>query len=128
MFFHLSPDCQPELHLTFDTDTNDVSGKSVHVKNVGVQVVNGVAFFHGNSWLIVQRFANAWFGRTAVVIVRYQSYASPSRQGLVCNGDCDVSPSLYVGTTADGSTEFYTKTYGSPAVNFTIPQTVSGTF
>ncbi|XP_046344082.2 mucin-4-like isoform X2 [Haliotis rufescens] len=118
--------CRPEMYLPFDVNTDDMSGKSVHVGNEGVTVSRGSAVFDGKSRLVVNRFSNAWFGSTVVITLRFKAAGYASRHALVCNGDCGVSPSLYIGSNSDSTTEFFAKTYSSPAVNFTLPQSGGG--
>ncbi|XP_067654981.1 uncharacterized protein [Haliotis asinina] len=118
--------CRPEMYLPFDDNTDDMSGNSVHVANEGVTVTHGSAVFDGQSRLVVNRFSNAWFGSTLVVTLRFKVAGPKSRHALVCNGDCRVGPSIYIGSNSDSTTEFFGKTYSSPAVNFTLPQSVSG--
>nr|KAG5685637.1 hypothetical protein BaRGS_025066 [Batillaria attramentaria] len=60
-------ECRPELYLPFTDNDKDQSGRQIEVKNEGVIVQDGKAFFNGESRLIVNRFSNTWFGRTVYV-------------------------------------------------------------
>ncbi|KAK7449604.1 hypothetical protein BaRGS_00040001, partial [Batillaria attramentaria] len=114
-------ECRPELYLPFTDNDKDQSGRQIEVKNEGVIVQDGKAFFNGESRLIVNRFSNTWFGRTVYVQVRYKALARAARHALVSNGDCQVAPSLAVCVGPDG-VDFYGETQNSalPA-NFTVP-------
>ena len=112
--FFLSAVCVPELYLPFHTDASDFSGKRVYVKNEGVLVKDGKAYFDGSSRLTVNRFTNAWWGATVYVHLRYKSLSAGSgpRQALVSNGDCQTRPSLAVCVGPRG-VDFYAETTNS---------------
>lgn len=114
-------ECVPELYLPFISDTQDQSGRQVFVKNEGVQVRDGKAFFDGKSRLTVPRFSNTWWGSTVYVHLRYKSALTSTRRlALVSNGDCQVRPSLAV-CAGPAGVEFYAETENSPQpVNFTV--------
>ena len=112
------------MFLPFEGSTSDQSNRKIYVENNGVTVSNGVAYFNGKGSLKINRFSNSWFGSTVVITVRYKVIDSSSRQALVCNGDCDEEPTLFIGTNPNG-VEFYAKTSDSPtAVNFTVEHSV----
>ncbi|XP_025084945.1 uncharacterized protein LOC112558610 [Pomacea canaliculata] len=118
---NVQQECVPELYLPFISDTQDQSGRQVFVKNEGVQVRDGKAFFDGKSRLTVPRFSNTWWGSTVYVHLRYKSALTSTRRlALVSNGDCQVRPSLAV-CAGPAGVEFYAETENSPQpVNFTV--------
>lgn len=94
------PDCLPELHLTFNSLAQDLK------RNDGIQVVNvkylgdGTAYFDGTAVINSNIFANAEWGRTVYVYIRFKPEGSGRRQGLIHNSGCgpsDIGPSVFIG-------------------------------
>ncbi|XP_041367526.1 protein PIF-like isoform X2 [Gigantopelta aegis] len=121
-----APACVPEVYLPFDRSTDDQSDRKVHVENNGVKVSNGVAYFDGKGSLKINRFSNGWYGSTVIITIRYKVIDNSCRRVLICNGDCDEHPTLFIGSNPDG-VEFYAKTEDNiMPVNFTIASSNHG--
>ncbi|KAK3591864.1 hypothetical protein CHS0354_005067 [Potamilus streckersoni] len=97
--------CKPEVYINFNGDTNDKSGKNVHIINENVQIIwegsNGRGKFDGNSSrLIIPRFSNADFGGDLVIKMKYKEYIQSSKdkglQAMMTNGDCGDDPSIVI--------------------------------
>ena len=86
--------------MPFHFDTKDYSGQNVYVRNDGVTVRNGAAYFDGNSRLMIPRFTNQRFGGNLVISFRYKEVLNPytldQLQALVSNGDCGSDPSIII--------------------------------
>ena len=118
-------ECEPEVYLPFDKDTNDKSGNSFYVGNENVRVVNGVAKFNGRSRLIIPRFTNLEHSTTVVIKVKFTSSASAPTvaRALVSNSDCGNLPSIMI--SEDDDNIYFGVGTSSKAFEFTsIPREV----
>nr|QDO66815.1 hypothetical protein [Pinctada fucata] len=81
--------CRPEVHIPFDKNCKDESGKAVYVENIDVTLTGtGLGYFNGNtSKLIIPRFANVEHYSDFVIKMRFMDVTGGVR-GMVSNGDC----------------------------------------
>ncbi|KAL4224775.1 Sushi [Mactra antiquata] len=134
--------CTPELHLPFTHGVEDVSKNKAPVTNFGVRVIDGAAYFDGNSRLIVNMFSNTDYGEHLVIKFRYQEPIQGNYfgdlQALVTNGDCEDDPSVIIakmpgyvlmGAKADSPASFAVPTMDQPwkdVVYYKSPKTLEG--
>ena len=99
-YFFIFSVCKPALYLPFHDDHRDRSGQSVYVESHNVSIINGAAYFDGNSRLLIPRFTNQEFGGHLVIKFKYQevldAYSYDQIQALVSNGDCGSDPSIII--------------------------------
>lgn len=102
-FETFSPECKPELYVSFDGDTRDHSGKHVYVRNVGVIVDrnagrNGAGFFDGNSYLSIPRFSNIDVeSYLKIQFIYKETNDSHLPMALITNADCGSQGTIGVG-------------------------------
>ncbi|ESO83271.1 hypothetical protein LOTGIDRAFT_236718 [Lottia gigantea] len=90
-------ECKPSVQLSFDSGTYDESGNFNYVQNNGVVVESGVAYFDGQSFLRIPRFANVDFRKTVTIKMKYKlDGAATGQEALVTNGDCGEKQSIYI--------------------------------
>ena len=96
--------CKKELDLSFSPEVVDTSGKNIHVNGINVTYSNGAVCFHGESAVVVPRFANAEIGKTLDIHLRFKSTENLKGNELhavVYNGDCGMDPSVVVAIAKD---------------------------
>ncbi|KAL5006241.1 hypothetical protein ScPMuIL_015047 [Solemya velum] len=120
--------CKPELHIPFDKDCQDHSGRNVYVRNENVIVQNGVGFFNGHSRLLIPRFSNFNSQSDIVIKLRYKEapgymYGSTKNgvgiESLITNGDCG-SPATLIIAKSQNHLHFGLRTAIGNVASFTI--------
>ena len=94
------PECLPELHLNFNSLTEDTKRNvGIHIENVKY-LSDGTAYFDGTASINSNIFSNAEWGRNVYVHIRFKPEGTGRRQGLVHNSGCgpsDIGPSVFIG-------------------------------
>lgn len=92
-------DCTPELHLTFDSDFSDMSGKSTVAVN-RVSLRNNSAIFNGDGELRVWRFSGGYIGNQLMLKMRFKpTHFYQQKQLLV--GNCKKNTTMSYGAMID---------------------------
>ena len=116
----------PEVHIPFDKDCTDESGKAVYVENVNVTLTgNGLGYFDGKtSKLIIPRFANVDHYTDFVVKMKYMDIPGGLR-GMLSNGDCcDNSASMML-VKSRRNLHYMARCQGGGTTTFHLPMIVS---
>lgn len=97
--FFSPSDCTPELHLTFDSDFSDMSGKSTVAVN-RVSLRNNSAIFNGDGELRVWRFSGGYIGNQLMLKMRFKpTHFYQQKQLLV--GNCKKNTTMSYGAMID---------------------------
>ena len=95
----LCTECTPELHLTFDSDFSDRSGKSTVAVN-RVWLRNKTAVFNGDGELRVWRFSGGYIGNQLMIKLRFKPTKFHNQKQLLV-GNCNKNTTMSYGALID---------------------------